>query len=62
MRLNTFQSYLKPDQIERLEFDILITKLESKNEAIKQHQNNSSEKLQANFKKLRIEDEDGKDT
>jgi hypothetical protein len=62
MRLNTFQSYLKPDQIERLEFDILITKLESKNEAIKQQQNNSSEKLQANFKKLRIEDEDGKDT
>jgi hypothetical protein len=62
MRLNTFQSYLKPDQIERLEFDLLITKLESKNEAIKQQQNNASEKLQANFKKLRIEDEDGKDT
>jgi hypothetical protein len=53
---------LKPDQIERLEFDILITKLESKNEAIKQQQKNASEKLQANFKKLRIEDEDGKDT
>jgi hypothetical protein len=53
---------LKPDQIERLEFDIFTAKLESQAEEIKQKKKNASSKLQAKFKKLRIEDDDGKDT